>query len=168
MQPIIEVTDATSDQHAIIQDIAHRTWPATFGSILSEKQIAYMLEWMYSLPALHEQVTERGHRFLLAREGDTYWGYASYETNYHGEPKTKLHKIYVLPSAQGKGAGKALIDKVIQRATEAQNQALLLNVNRHNNAVQFYEKVGFRVIGHEDIDIGNGFLMQDFIMGYEF
>jgi hypothetical protein len=37
-------------------------------------------------------------------------------------------------------------------------------VNRYNKARQFYEKMGFVVIGEEDIDIGNNYLMNDYIM----
>jgi diamine N-acetyltransferase len=41
---------------------------------------------------------------------------------------------------------------------------LRLNVNRFNKAVGFYENFGFRVIGQEDIDIGQGYFMNDYIM----
>jgi len=42
--------------------------------------------------------------------------------------------------------------------------SLQLNVNRNNNAKVFYEKIGFAVIKEEDIDIGNGYLMNDYVM----
>ncbi|MEI9808163.1 MAG: hypothetical protein WDO16_09960 [Bacteroidota bacterium] len=37
-------------------------------------------------------------------------------------------------------------------------------MNRSNNAKLFYEKIGFIVIREEDIDIGNGYLMNDYVM----
>ncbi len=161
---MIELVEASEFHFPLIRDIAQRTWPSTFGAILSDEQIEYMLELMYSLPALEKQVVESGHRFLLAREGENYLGYASYETNYEGKSTTKLHKIYLLPESQGKGVGRALIDRVGMMARAAGNSVISLNVNRYNPAVQFYEKLGFQTVGHEDIDIGNGFLMEDFVM----
>ncbi|WP_199563233.1 GNAT family N-acetyltransferase [Runella aurantiaca] len=161
---MIELITASKVHLPEIKRIAYETWPATFGAILSEKQIAYMLDWMYSIPSLTSQIDEKGHVFILAQEGDEYLGYVSYELNYSGLPKTKIHKIYLLPASQGKGVGALLIDRVGEIATENQNKALLLNVNRYNKAVGFYEKMGFNIVGNETIDIGDGFLMEDFMM----
>ncbi len=160
----MEIISAKEDHFAIIQNIARTTWPVTFGSILSAKQIDYMLEMMYSTEALTEQVNKKKHVFLLVKEQEEYLGYISYELNYRGLSKTKIHKIYLLPSAQGKGAGKFLIQHVSAIAHENKNQTLTLNVNRDNKAVQFYEAQGFLIAGKEDIDIGEGFWMEDFIM----
>lgn len=160
----MEIVPARPEHLPFVQRIARLTWPTTFGSILSPDQIAYMLDWMYSLPALHEQLNERNHVFLLAREADEYAGYLSYELQYGGEPRTKIHKLYVLPRAQGRGIGQALLAKATEAAQAAGNTALVLNVNRQNRAVQFYECAGFRVVKTEDLDIGHGFLMEDFVM----
>ncbi len=161
---MIELITASQVHLPEIKRIAYETWPATFGTILSEKQIAYMLDWMYSIPSLTSQIEEKGHVFILAQEGDEYLGYVSYELNYNGLPKTKIHKIYLLPASQGKGVGALLINHVGEIAAQNGNKALLLNVNRYNKAVGFYEKMGFNIVGNETIDIGDGFLMDDFIM----
>lgn len=161
---MLEILVASESHLPEINRIAHETWPITFGEILSEKQINYMLDWMYSIPSLTNQIQEKGHVFLVAKDESDYLGYASYELNYNGFPKTKIHKIYLLPASQGKGVGAALINSIGEIAVENKNESLLLNVNRYNKAVGFYEKVGFKVIGNEDIDIGDGFLMEDFIM----
>ena len=161
---MIKLITASQAHLPEIKRIAYETWPATFGAILSEKQIAYMLDWMYSIPSLMSQIEEKGHVFILAQEGNEYLGYVSYELNYNGLPKTKIHKIYLLPASQGKGVGALLINQVGEIATQNENKALLLNVNRYNKAVGFYEKMGFNIVGNENIDIGDGFLMEDFIM----
>lgn len=161
---MIEIIQAGSTHFSTIRNIALQTWPPTFGDILTGEQIDYMLEMMYSIPALQEQVNQKGHTFILAREADTFLGFASYEPNYQGQPKTKIHKIYVLPTAHGKGLGKVLMDHIREFALSHQNPTLTLNVNRYNRAVQFYERIGFQVVGQEDISIGNGYLMEDFIM----
>jgi ribosomal protein S18 acetylase RimI-like enzyme len=39
-----------------------------------------------------------------------------------------------------------------------------LNVNKRNIAIRFYESIGFAITNEEVIDIGNGFVMDDFVM----
>lgn len=159
-----QIISATEAEFPIIRSIALKTWPVTFGSILSSAQIDYMLEMMYSIPALTEQVNQKGHHFLLFKEHNEYLGYASYELNYKGQGKTKIHKIYVVPEGQGKGVGRQLMDTITGIALKNNNHILSLNVNRDNKAIQFYQTIGFNKVGQEDIDIGNGFLMEDAIM----
>jgi ribosomal protein S18 acetylase RimI-like enzyme len=75
-----------------------------------------------------------------------------------------LHKIYLLPQSQGKGAGKLLMETVEKRAVANGSKVISLNVNRFNKAQIFYRKHGFEIVGEEDIDIGRGYLMEDFKM----
>lgn len=156
------ITEVASEQLPIIHKLAYRIWPGTFHGILSDKQIAYMLNWMYSIPALQEQM-KSGCHFLLAKEDKTAVGYASYQLNIAGGV-TKLHKIYFLPSEQGKGFGREMIGKVMKIAKENDQYFLQLNVNRYNKAAHFYTRLGFKVIKQEDIDIGNGYFMNDYVM----
>ncbi|MDX5346921.1 MAG: GNAT family N-acetyltransferase [Hymenobacteraceae bacterium] len=160
------IRPATPADFATIQQIAHNTWPHTCKDILSKEQIPYMLNWMYSFHALQEQVMQKGHQFLLAEEGGDAVGFTGYELNYKGRPETKIHKIYMLPAAQGKGIGKALMDAVAAIARSNGNSTLTLNVNRYNKAVTFYQRYGFTISGQVDIDIGNNYLMEDYIMQY--
>ena len=164
---MLKINVASETDLSEIKRIAYETWPLTFGEILSPQQIEYMLEWMYSLPSLTEQIQEKGHVFILIKEEGESLGYVSYELNYKGIAKTKIHKIYLLPASQGKGVGAALIRRVAEIATENQNTALILNVNRFNKAIGFYHKMGFRIINEIDIEIGLGYLMEDYVMEKE-
>ena len=123
-----------------------------------------MLDLMYSSTAMKEQVQQKQHVFILAKEQEEYIGYASYELSHARSSKTKIHKLYLLPEAQGKGVGKLLIQAIASRAQAQGNTALVLNVNRNNSAILFYEKTGFEKTGDENIDIGNGYLMEDYIL----
>jgi len=76
----------------------------------------------------------------------------------------KLHKLYVLTSSQGYGAGRFMLDKILEDIKQRNGKTLILNVNRNNPALHFYLKLGFIISGEEDIDIGNGFFMNDYIM----
>lgn len=150
-----------------IREIAYNSWPSTYGHILSQEQLEYMLGLFYSDESLTVQMEGKGHQFILAKEDDAVLGFASFEHGYLGQNTTRLHKIYLLPEAQGKGAGKLLIDLVIKSATENQSVAVSLNVNRFNKAVTFYQKMGFEIIGEEDLEIGQGYLMEDYKMEFK-
>ena len=164
--PTLTITPATEADLPLIQQLAYQTWPVTFAGILLPEQITYMLELMYSLDSLKQQIDEKKHVFLSAQESDSKQplGFVSYELDYQQQSKTKIHKIYLLPASQGKGVGRLLIEKVAELAQQHQNDTLSLNVNRHNKAIQFYERMGFQHVASETIDIGNGYIMDDFVM----
>ena len=160
---MIEIRKAASEDYEIIRGLADRTWYNTYLSILAQEQLDYMMEMMYSLSAFTEQISVKNHHFLLASEDGVFLGFASYELNYHSGT-AKIHKLYVVPEAQGKGVGQKLLTIIENVALKNSNDKIVLNVNRFNKAVNFYRKAGFEKAGEEDINIGNGYLMEDFIM----
>jgi ribosomal protein S18 acetylase RimI-like enzyme len=163
---MIEVIHAGLEDYEVVYSLAQQVWPQTYSKILSEEQVNYMFAMMYSQKAFNEQLTIKGHQYLLAKKDGQYLGFASYELNY--KPGiAKLHKIYVLPHLQVKGTGRTLLSAVEDIAEKNGNTSLTLNVNRYNNAIHFYTKLGYNVVGQEDIDIGNNYLMEDFIMQKE-
>ncbi|ERJ57761.1 GNAT family N-acetyltransferase [Sphingobacterium paucimobilis] len=161
---MIKIVEARIRDIPTIQALAEEIWPITFDKILSKDQITYMMKMMYSDSALISQMDNLGHRFLLAYENNRSVGYLSFELDYKSTSKTKIHKIYLLPETQGRGLGKRLFKEVTNIALQHGNETLSLNVNRDNTAVGFYRQIGFEIVGEEDIAIGNGFLMEDFIM----
>lgn len=159
----MKIFEAKAKDLSVIQELAYKIWPSTYGEILSEEQLKFMLDKFYALDFLEIQMNN-GQHFILFEEENTTYGFASYELNYDDSGKTKIHKIYVLPQTQGKGIGKKLIDFIEEIAINNNNLGLILNVNRFNKALGFYEKIGFEIIETVDIEIGNGYLMEDFIM----
>ena len=161
------ISVATKSQLTIVSDLAYGIWPSTYGKILSQEQLNFMLAKFYNLNYLENQLINENQVFLLIEENNKYLGFCAYELNCESSNKTKLHKIYVLPETQGKGIGKVLLNEVEKIASENNNSALFLNVNRYNNAQEFYKKQGYSVIKTIDIEIGNGYLMEDFVMEKE-
>jgi GNAT superfamily N-acetyltransferase len=64
----------------------------------------------------------------------------------------------------GHGYGKAFIERAKMEALKNECTSLILNVNRFNKAVQFYQYLEFTIIKEENIDIGDGYLMEDYVM----
>jgi diamine N-acetyltransferase len=89
-------------------------------------------------------------------------GFASYQEVKPGI--VKLHKLYVLPSQQGKGTGRFIINYISEQVKQDNISAIQLQVNRRNKARDFYERLGFTVIEEFDFEIGNGWVMDDYVM----
>jgi diamine N-acetyltransferase len=157
-------TAATQDI-PLIMSLANETWAVAYKDILSHAQMEYMLQLIYSATSLEEQMIEKQHNFILAYDGTAAVGFASYSPKSVEEPGTyRLHKIYIHPNQQGKGTGKVLLDYILSDIKTKSATGLELNVNRHNKAQHFYRKLGFEIIKEEDIDIGNGYYMNDYVM----
>nr|MBA4166081.1 GNAT family N-acetyltransferase [Chitinophagaceae bacterium] len=116
----------------------------------------------YAEPALREQMSQ-GHEFFIAELNSEPVGFSSFGHG-HTVGTYKIHKLYVHPMVQGKGVGKKLIAWIIGEIRNNDAVAVRLNVNRHNPARFFYEKSGFMVTGEEDIAIGEGYFMSDYVM----
>lgn len=145
----------------VIRNLAERIWPATYESILTPEQISYMMNLMYSETALQKDM-QNNIDFILLLDSNVPVGFAAY--GWVSPGVCKLHKIYVLRELQGKGMGSFIILEIITRLQLAGANALQLNVNRYNTAKDFYEKMGFTILREEDIDIGGGYYMNDYVM----
>jgi ribosomal protein S18 acetylase RimI-like enzyme len=158
---MLTIKKATAEDIPLIRELCFKVWPQTYASILSQDRIDYMLEYMYSASSLEKQINA-GSQFIFVYDGEEPVGFAAYLSK--GNGIYKLDKIYVLPSQQGKGAGRFVIDYVIREIKQKGAIALQLQVNRNNKAKAFYEKLGFTVIDYQVFDIGHGHFMDDFVM----
>ena len=158
----MEIKRLAISQISIVQEIAAVTWPVAFKDILSPLQIDYMLDMMYSEASLVQQFNS-GCIFFVLYEAEIPKGFASVQQM--STDDFKLHKLYVLPEFQRKSAGKNLLNTIIKYVNDNSGVALYLNVNKYNiQAIEFYKKQGFTLKREEDIDIGNGYFMNDFVM----
>ena len=148
----------------IVIDLTRKIWPVAYGEIISKAQLDYMIDKFYNETALRELIEVKNHVFYLAQDDKSnYVGFVSYEINCELH-KTKIHKIYVLPETQGTGLGRLFFELVKTKAIENNQKGIFLNVNKYNNAQQFYSKLGFKITKEEVIDIGNNYVMDDFVM----
>lgn len=159
----LSIRPADLDDINTIGFLAQQIWPSAYGAILKQEQLQYMLNLFYSPAALRRQMVDEHHQFLLVERGEEAIGFAAWSST-REKGVFKLHKLYVLPGQQGKGLGRSMIQFIFSDIHPAGGKTLRLNVNRYNTARQFYERLGFAVIGEEDIDIGNNYFMNDYIM----
>ncbi len=144
----------------VIFDLAVKIWRKHYPSIITNLQIEYMLEKMYSKESLAKQLDD-GDVFWLAFEHEIPIGYLSYNSLGNGD--YFLNKFYVDVDRHRKGIGKQLFDYVFSHLTDA--RTIRLTVNRKNHtAINYYFKNGFVIEEAKDFDIGDGFVMNDFVM----
>ncbi|MFD0750401.1 GNAT family N-acetyltransferase [Mucilaginibacter calamicampi] len=158
-----DIRAATVDDVETIRQLADAIWRPTYSPILSPEQLDYMLAEIYSTEKITTQITQGQQTYLLLIEDGVPVAFAGYSPREEDADIYKLHKLYCLPSTQGKGYGKLLIDKVCADVIAAGKNILDLNVNRYNRAKSFYEKLGFVVVYGEDIPIGP-YWMNDYVM----
>ena len=160
------IRQATPDDIPTIRAIALEAWPAAyFPEILSAEQLAYMLVLLYSERVLCDAMTKKNQHFFLLEDAGAAIGFASCTPHYARSKVTHLNKLYVRPAVKGHGAGKALLLHVLGFSAEQGDKVIELNVNKRNEAIGFYEHMGFRILREEVIDIGSGYVMDDYVMG---
>ncbi len=161
MSSVLHIREASENDIATIRYIATITWPVAYGTYISKAQLDYMLDMMYSDDSLLNQMNN-GHQFYIAEHNNQGIGFAS--VSKEEDNTCKLNKLYVLPTEQKTGAGKALLFKTIDFAKSLVSNCLYLQVNKQNNAQHFYSKLGFSVREASILEIGGGYIMDDYIM----
>lgn len=158
---------ATEKDIPLIQDLARRSWMHAYAEILSPEQIEYMLNTMYSEKEIgnHLQNPDYHYYLIFDEVNNSFEGFLGYQHGYE-EKTTKLHRIYLIPESKGKGIGKMAVHFLKERVVESLDARIILNVNKENKARKFYESQGFSVYNEVVVDIGQGFVMDDYEMEF--
>jgi GNAT superfamily N-acetyltransferase len=165
IRPLAARSATTAADIEAVSQIAYATWPDTFRDILTAGQIDFMLAWLYATDRLYQQVQTGEHVIHLAELDDVPVGFVAHQLDHPSVGTAKIHKLYLLPAQHGKGIGRLLLETVRHAARAAGQHTLVLNVNKYNRAVDFYLANGLARVGEEVIDIGSGYVMDDYIMG---
>ena len=159
---LITVRRAATDDISEIQALARRIWEEAYREILSKEQIDYMLEMMYAESTIAEEISN-GVIWEIISDSDIPCGFISYSSA--DDHSVKLSKIYIDKDHRGKSIPTEAIKRVFQFAARNAKKRVFLTVNRKNlRAVRAYEKNGFTISSSVITDIGNGFVMDDYIM----
>lgn len=158
-------------QHAQdLSQLASLCWNAAYPGIISQAQIDYMLAMMYQPSKIEEEIRHKGITWLIASETPTlatnwhdWLGYASFGPHPTEAQVFRLHKLYLHPAHKGVGLGAWLL-ATIKGMLPSDTQFLELNVNKQNAAYRFYLRQGFTVHREEVLDIGAGYVMDDYVM----
>ena len=162
---MMKITKATIENIPLIKEIAEKSWRKHYPGILSNEQIEYMLEQMYSETELKNHFENPNYHYYLLSDDENFLGIMGFENHYQKDT-TKLHRIYLLEEAKGKGVGKFAINFLKNQAKESGDQRIILNVNKQNPSYYFYVSQGFKVYEEGVFEIGNGYVMDDYLMEF--
>ncbi len=157
--PDVYLRKAKENELEVISVLASQIWWQHYPGIISEDQIKYMLEKIYSVSALKRQMKEGQEFHLLNIDGKTlaFAGISGTDNNFF------LHKLYSLQAVEYRRLGSILLNYLLLYYPHM--RSLELRVNRNNGkAISFYLKNDFKIKGSHELEIGNGFLMEDYLM----
>jgi len=150
----------TQKEIPIVQQLAWEIWSEHYIKILSQQQIDYMLDLFYSEAKIKSEI-EEGIIWEMLLENEKPIGYLVCKIE---SEKIYISKIYLKAETRGKGLGRFLLNRAIELAKQYNKYLIYLNVNKNNSdSIAFYERNGFQKIDEGIFDIGNGYVMDDFI-----
>ena len=120
--------------------MAYHIWNEYWPAIIGQAQTDYMVEKFQSLNAFRTDIADNGYEyfFIMQHEDET------------------PHEL---------GAATHGADFYERLARERGLDALYLTVNKRNEmAIRAYKAKGFEVIDAAETDIGDGYIMDDYIM----
>lgn len=147
-----------------VANLAYEIWNESFKEIISKNQIDYMVDNFQSLKAMTEQVENENYTYFKVYFKNNLCGYIGVK-----DEKTKLFlsKLYLKKEYRGKGIASVMLEKVFEVAKKLSKKSVYLTVNKHNtNAINVYKAKGFEKIDSVVTDIGEGYVMDDYIFQY--
>jgi RimJ/RimL family protein N-acetyltransferase len=143
--------------------LAYLIWHAHYPGIITVEQIDYMLAKGYTREVILDEINRQKIIWLTIRDENGMIGFIS--VGPYGDEVWKLHKLYLLPDYQGKGIGAYALGEVERMAKERKLARLVLNVNKYNEkSIRAYRRAGWYVAEETCVDIGGGFVMDDYVM----
>lgn len=153
---------SSSGQIVAVEALAREIWYDYYVPLIGRAQVDYMVGRFQSAAAIAGQI-EAGFEYFLVCDGDLPIGYFAIQAQ-PAEGRLLLSKFYLHGSRRGRGTGRRCME-FIERIASGRGLALLwLTVNKANPTVKAYQQMGFRIAAEIEIDIGSGFVMDDFRM----
>jgi RimJ/RimL family protein N-acetyltransferase len=143
-----------------VVELAKIIWTEHYTPIIGVEQVDYMLTHFHSKDEISKQISQQNYQFYLIIDGDKTIGYCGFQLQ---KTDLFLSKLYILSSQRGKGFGKLATDFIIQSAKDTQKSKVYLTVNKYNHgSINAYYKIGFKKVKELCVDIGGGYVMDDY------
>lgn len=148
----------------IVADLANEIWHEYFPFILSKEQIDYMVNKFQSHRAIETQINQEKYQYYKISVENKLVGYFAFREK--GCERTLfLSKLYLLKACRGKGYGTKVFEFLKDYCFRKNLFKIWLTVNKYNeDTINAYLKKGFVQTDTRVLDIGNGYVMDDYIM----
>ncbi len=167
----------TNDDIKILADLAKEIWYEYWPILLKPAQIQYMVEKFQSYNAIKCQIWNEDYIYkIISINGESvgYYGVSAKDKKVWQSSESKignylfLSKLYIKADYRGKKLGRQAFSDIINIAHAKNLDYIYLTVNKYNtNTIKAYEKWGFHTVEEAVTDIGQGFIMDDYIMRYK-
>ena len=145
-----------------LAEIAKLIWSEYFPGIITPEQVDYMVEKYQSADAIARQISNDGYMYFMVLGNEVILGYLALKADGN---QLLLSKLYLKKEFRGRGYFNKMLSFAEKIGKEKGLNSLYLAVNKHNdNAIAVYLKKGFSIKKEQTADIGNGFVMDDYIM----
>lgn len=165
MKNTIFVPVAPDDEEKIreLSALASEIVKEHYDPLLGSEQNDYMIQMFQSVPAITEQL-EHGYRYYLVcgKQGEKE-GFLGF---YPKEEGMYISKFYLHRDYRGRGISRDMLAFVKEETQKLGMDRITLNVNKYNDAIKAYEKLGFTRLRDEVNDIGHGYVMDDYVYLY--
>lgn len=147
----------------LIVPLAKEIWTEHYTPIIGSKQVHYMLTTLQSQEAISSDIA-KGKQYLLVKSDHLMVGYVSYELQ---DNQLFLSKLYLKKSERGKGTGRFILETLKDIAQKNKKDRIVLTVNKNNCAsIAAYQAFGFQFIKEQCVEIGAGYVMDDYVFHY--
>ena len=104
------------------------------------------------------------YHYFMVKDDQGLVGYIALA---HEETQLFLSKIYLKKEARGCGYASKMFAYIQEHARKYQYNSIYLTCNKQNrHSLDVYKKWGFKKVDEDVTDIGNGYVMDDYILEY--
>lgn len=154
----------TQEQAAVTADLARQIWQEYYSPIIGPEQVEYMLSRFQSSERIWQDINEAGYRYSLVEVDGQPAAYMAVKTD-NDEHSLFLSKFYIDQKYRQQGLGRLMLDEQIQYCRSFGLNSIWLTVNKNNQqSIAAYYKLGFVQTDSVVNDIGDGYVMDDFVM----
>jgi len=153
----------SAEEFERIAELAREIWYEYYVPLIGRAQVDYMVAKFQSAAAMREQAANDGYLYFTMVQGEKLLGYFAIQPQPDRQAMF-ISKLYLHSSSRGLGAGRMALEFIERASRERGLNLLWLTVNKGNPTVSTYERWGFTIAAAVVMDIGNGFVMDDYRM----
>lgn len=157
----VEIKECNLEDVLTLQQIGIETFNETFKDQNTPENMKHYLEKAFHVGQLTTELSNPSSQFFFVYVNNKVAGYLKVNTNdaqseKMGNESLEIERIYIKSTFQKHGLGKLLFNKAIDIAIEQNKEKIWLGVwEKNENAIAFYEKMGFVQTGTHSFQMGD-------------
>ena len=156
---MIHIQKASIHDAKILSEVGFHSFKSAHGHSAPKKDIEEYMSQNFTENVFFKELSNEKNQFYWIKYNEDIVGYTlvifdKKDAQIHVEKPAYLSRIYLLEAYYGLGLGKQLFDFIKSICTENKQSGIWLNVWAENQrAINFYKKMGFKIVGKSDYQI---------------